>query len=78
MQVAIVFTIVFAPPANLPRGNSIVFAPLALLRSIMASLTLGGAIIILILGLIFLRTNTMLDGITERSMLLRKHGGSFQ
>ena len=31
---SIVFTIVFAPQANLPIGNSIVFAPLALLHLI--------------------------------------------
>jgi hypothetical protein len=30
----------FAPPANLPTGNSIVFVPLALLCFIMASFTL--------------------------------------
>ena len=38
---SIVFIIVFAPPANLPIGNSIVFAPLALLCFIMASETLN-------------------------------------
>jgi hypothetical protein len=38
-----VITIVFAPPANLPIGNSSVFAPLALLCFIMASLTLEGS-----------------------------------
>jgi hypothetical protein len=36
---SIVFTI--APPANLPVGNSIVFAPLALLCFVMASETLN-------------------------------------
>jgi hypothetical protein len=35
---------VFAPLANLPIGNSIVFAPLALLCFIMASLPLEGSI----------------------------------
>ena len=38
---SIVFTIVFAPPENLPTGNSIVFAPLALLCFVMASETLN-------------------------------------
>ena len=36
--------IMFAPLANLPIGNSIVFAPLALLCFTMASLTLEGSI----------------------------------
>jgi hypothetical protein len=39
----IVLTIVFAPLANLPIGNSIVFAALALLCFIMAENTLEGS-----------------------------------
>ena len=45
IRYSIVFTIVFASPANLPIGNSIVFAPLALLRFVMASETLNSPII---------------------------------